>query len=77
MALNQKVFQAHYTVLTWKSIRISSPILPEPQEYSWTLNQIKYLYHLIMTKNLPVPNIVVEISLCRCKTGCTQRRCIC
>ena len=28
-----------------------------------------------MTKNLPVSDNVLELSLCRCKTGCTQRRC--
>ena len=77
MALNQKVLRAYYTALTRKSAHISSPILPGPQEYGWTLNKIANFYHPLMTKNLPVPGTVVELSLCRCKTGCTQRICIC
>ena len=77
MAFDQRVLQAHYTALTWKSAHIPSPILPDPQEYGWTLNKITNLCHPIMTKNLPVSDTVVERSLCRCKTGCTQRRCIC
>ena len=77
MALNQKVLRAYYTALTWKSVHISSPILAGPQKNGWRLNKITNLYHPIMTKNPPVPDTVVELSLCRCKTGCTQRRCIC
>ena len=30
-----------------------------------------------MTKNLPVSDNVFDLSLYCCKTGCTQRRCIC
>ena len=77
MALGQKVLRAHYTALTWKSAHMSSPILPGLQEYGWTLNKITNLYHPIMTKSSPVPDTVVELSLSRCKTGCTQRRYIC
>ena len=77
MALDQRVLQAHYAALTRKSAHIHSPILPDPQEYGWTLNKITNLYHPIMTKNLLVSDTVVELSLCFCKTRCTQRRCIC
>ena len=58
-------------VLIWKSAHLETP-----QEYGWTLNKITNLYHPIMTKNPPVPDTVVELSLCRWKTGCTQT-CIC
>ena len=77
MALDQRVLRAHYTALTWKSAHISSPILPDPKEYGWSLNEITNLYRPIMTKNPPVSDTVVELSLCRCKTGCTHRRSIC
>ena len=76
MALDQKVLRAH-TALTWKSGHISSPILPNPQEYGWKLIKITNLYHPIMTITPPVSDVVAELGLCRCKTGCTQRRCIC
>ena len=33
IALDQNVLRKHYTALTWKSAHISSPILPDPQEY--------------------------------------------
>ena len=71
MALDQKVLRAHYTALTRKSAHIYSPILPDPLEHGWTLNKITNLYHPIMTKNPPVPGTVDELSLCRCKSGCT------
>ena len=41
------------------------------------MNDITNLYHPIMTKNVLLFETVAEISLCRCKTGCTQRRCTC
>ena len=44
MALDQKVLRTHCTALAWKSVHISSPILPDPQKYGWTLNKITNLY---------------------------------
>ena len=54
MVLDQKNLRSHYTTLTWKSAHISTPVLSDPQEYGWTLNEITNLYHRILTKNLPV-----------------------
>ena len=76
MALDQKVLRAHYTAITWKSANISSPILPDPQEYGWTLNEITNLYHPILTKNPPVSDTEVELSLClyvKRTISCMQR----
>ena len=67
----QKVIRAHYTELTWKKAHISLTILLDPQEYGWRLNKITNLYHPTLKKNRPVLNTVVELSLCRCKIGCT------
>lgn len=77
MVLDQNVLRAHYTALSWKSAHIPSPILPDRQEYVCTVNKIRNLYHPMITKNLPVSDTVVELRLCRCKTACTQRKCIC
>ena len=77
MALDERVLRAHYTAITWKSTHISSPILSDPKEYGWTLNEITNLCHLIMTKNPPVSDTVVELCLYRDKTGSTYRRSIC
>ena len=65
MALDQKVLRAHYTALTRKSAHIVTHIARPIR--TW----LDVKYHPIMTKNPPVPGTVDELSLCRCKTGCT------
>lgn len=66
-----------YTSTNLKVTHIFSPILPDPMEYGWTLTKIINLYHLITAKNPPVPDAVIELSLCLCKIECTHTRCIC
>ena len=34
-------------------------------------------YESIMTKNLPAPECVIELCICKCKTSCTNLRCMC
>ena len=74
MAFDQEVLRAHYAELAWKPAHISSPLLPDPQESGWILNTNTNLYHPIMKKNPPVSDTVVQLSLCRCKTGCTPKK---
>ena len=30
-----------------------------------------------MTTNLPAPKSVIELNVCKCKTGCKTNRCLC
>ena len=75
--LEQKILRAHYTALTWKSSHISSPILPNPEEYGWKWNDSNKTYDPVMTNNPPAPETIIELSMCQCKTGCSNQRCRC
>ena len=62
--LELKVLRAYYTALTWKSSHISSPILPNPEEYGWKWNDSNKTYDPVMTTNPPAPEAIIELSMC-------------
>ena len=75
--LREKILRSHYTSLVCKSAHLPSPILPDPKEFGWRWNSPEKSYESIMTKNLPAPESVIELCICKCKTGCTSLRCMC
>ena len=69
-AFCQKVFRAHYTALQWKSSHLPSPSLPDPEDYGWKWDSKNSLYEAIMTTLLPAPEMIIDLTVCQCKTKC-------
>ena len=61
-------------VLVWKSAHLPSPVLPDPKEFGWRWNSSEKSYESIMTKNFPALESVIELCICKCKTGYTSLR---
>ena len=76
-AFRQKVLRSHYTTLQWKSSHISAPTLPDPVDFGWIWDEENSLYEAVMTTILPGPESIIHLSVCKCKTGCSNQRCKC
>ena len=53
-----------------KRSNLASPILPEPEDFDWRLEDDAY--HATMTDQPSAPDAIIELSFCRCKTNCTS-----
>ena len=76
-ALHEKILHSLITALQWKSAHLPEPPFPDLEEYSWTWNDDCQVYDAVMTKLLPVPETITELTVCSCKTGCKINRCKC
>ena len=74
-ALEFKIKRSHYLTKVWKAANLASPILPEPGDFGWRLEDDAY--HATMTDQPSAPDAIIELSFCRCKTNCTSMRCKC
>ena len=74
--LCEKIPRSHYTSSVWKSVHLPSPVLTDPKEFGWRWNSSEKSYESIMTKKLPALETVIELCICKCKTGCTSLRCM-
>ena len=72
---HQKILRASFTAKQWKSAHTPVPDLPNPEECGWKWNGT--IYQPIMTTQDPAPTSVIELSMCQCKTGCSNLRCRC
>ena len=67
-----KIKRSHYICKIWKNANNPIPDLPSPENSGWKK---------VMTDKPPVLEAVleavVELSICRCKTGCKSMRCKC
>ena len=62
--------------LIWKSSHLHKPTSPPDHEnYGWEMKDDTYIP--IMTDQLPATEVVIEMSLCKCKKGCNTMRCKC
>ena len=75
--LSEKTLISHYTSLVWKSAYLPSPVLTDSKDFGWRWNSSEKLCELIVTKNLPAPESVIELCICKYKTGSTSIRCKC
>ena len=41
-----------------------------PTEYGWEYDTSNDSYEAVMTDQLPAPKNIVELCICKCKTGC-------
>ena len=73
----QKVLRANFTASEWKSSHVARPILDDPKKHGWYWNEQNGAYSPVMTTLSPAPESVVELSICRCTTGCKTLRCKC
>ena len=48
---------------------------PDPGNYGWEMKDDQYVP--IKTDQLPAPDAVIQMSLCKCRTGCNTMRCKC
>ena len=76
-AYRQKVFCAHYTALQWKSSHLPSPALPDPEDYGWKWDSSNLLYEAVMTTIPSAPESIIHLTVCQCKTNCSNNRCKC
>ncbi|XP_066928999.1 uncharacterized protein [Clytia hemisphaerica] len=74
-ALKYKIFRAHFVCMVLKRSHHPFQQLPDPLGYGWELNGTSI--DSIMTDNLPAPIALIELSMCKCKTGCQSKRCKC
>ena len=75
--LREKILKPHYTSSVLKSAHLPSLVLPDSKEFGLRWNSSEKPYESIVTKNLPAPESVIELCICKCKTGCTSLRCMC
>ena len=73
-ALKFKIHRSHYVSLIWRSSDISRPCLPNPEIYGWEATDCGL--SAVMTDALPAPK-VIEMTICRCKSNCQTKRCMC
>lgn len=74
-ALKYKIFRSHFIAMVLKRSHQPLQSLPIPDDYGWETEQGSF--SPIMTRNLPAPVALIEMSSCSCQTGCKTNRCGC
>ena len=76
----KKNFTVHITSIQWKSAHISSPSLPDPNDYGRLFNKKKNQVSEPVMTSLPlVPALesIIHLTIRNCKTKCSTNRCKC
>ena len=76
-AFCQKILRTNYTVMQWKSSHLAKPTLGSPSQHGWVWNDKDCVYDPVMTELSPAPESIVELSMCKCTTGCLMQKCKC
>ena len=71
------IYRSHLICNIWKKSTFSLPTLLNPEDYGWKYDIDNNRYEAIMTDQLPAPQQIVELSICKCKSGCDSARCSC
>ena len=74
-AFEQAIQRAHFITLQWRSSPIASRNLPNPCDFGWKWDDVHKVYQPILTTNLLATESIIELSTCKCKTGCNGDRC--
>ena len=69
-ALHHAICRSHCISHIWKQSHISSLFLLNPEGYGWKYDADEKTYDAFMTKQPPAPVSIVELCLCKCKSGC-------
>ena len=75
-AIRKKVMRSHYVANIWIQAEKSHMDYLNPIDYGWPRTDDGFLTPKL-TDLPPVPNVIVEMSLCHCKTSCNTNRCVC
>ena len=73
-AINYKIKSSHFVSQIWRKADEAVPIIPNPEEFGW---KMKDIYEAVITDLSPVPDVVIELSFCKCETNCNSMRCKC
>ena len=76
-AFRQMLMHGHFTALKWKSLHLSPPELPDPNEYGWKWSETKEIFEPVMTTNRPALDSIMEFISFDCNTACQTDRCRC
>ena len=76
-AFYQKLLRTNYTVMQWKSSHLAKPTLGSPSQHGWVWNDKNGVHDPVMTELSPASESMVELSMCKCTTGCLTQRCKC
>ena len=71
------IYQSHLMCHTWKKSLFPAPLYLNPEEYGWEYDTNNNSYKAGMTGQLPAPKHIVELCICKCKTGSESLRCSC
>ena len=74
-ALDYKIKRSHFVSQIWRKADEAVPIIPNPEEFGWKLKD--GVYEAVLTDLSPVPDVVAELSFCKCQTNCNSMRCKC
>ena len=76
-ALRFAIYRSHLACNTWKKSLFPAPSYLNPEEHDWEYNPNNNSYEAVMTKQLAAPKHIVELCICKRKTGCESLRCSC
>lgn len=75
-ALEQAILRAHYQCIVWVNDMVPNPVLPNPVNYGWRMEDSSFVP--VMTTLAPAPDAILMLVKCGCsKTKCTTARCKC
>ena len=74
-ALKYKILRTQLMCFIWKWYHLRKPASPDAENYGWKMKDHEHLP--IMTDQLPVPDAVIEMNLCKYRTGCNIMLCKC
>ena len=69
------MLRAHYISLVVTLSHMSSPTLPNPDNFGRKINEKNNICYPVMTLSAPVLDSAVQLALCLCKGGCSSRSC--
>ena len=76
-ALRFAIYRSHLVCNTWTKLLFPASSDLNPEEYGWEYDTNNNSYETVMTYQLAVPKHIVELCICKCKTGCEPLRCSC
>ena len=74
-ALRFAIYRSHLVCNTWRKSLFPAPSYLNPEEYGWEYDTNNNFYEAVMTDQLAAPKHIVELCICKCKTGCESLRC--
>ena len=75
-ALGHRMKRAHYQATMWMSMHVPCPLLPEPIDLGWNLDENGNLLPVLTTEN-PIPDSCLEFLTCGFGTDCKRNWCSC